>query len=264
MTAQAAPRGSSYRESIAGKDPVKQKLKKTSLKIGAALRRLLYPAACPVCDRTRPTDGLGICPQCRKMVQLTKEPYCLRCGQALEVDASLCVDCDRRTRSFDAGRSCFLNDDVIKPALYRLKFHHRKEIGDELAAEMVHYLGEQLLFWRPQLLIPIPISRKRRRSRGYNQAEVLARGIGCRLGVPVSESILVRVKETKALKELSKEERRQQMKRAFSVFGEVPETVVLVDDIYTTGATMDAAAAVLKEHGAVRVYFVCVCQGEGV
>lgn len=229
-----------------------------------AILCLLFPPVCPICDRPTGEREEKICNHCLAALKRPVPPTCLCCGKMLEVETDLCYDCTKTQRSFDGGRSCFLNDDLIKPALYRLKYYHRSDVAKALAKEVAAASAKMIDFWQADCLIPIPLSAGRLRKRGYNQAELLAKQIAMDTGVPVETGILRRVKQTAALKELTKDERRQQMRRAFAVTGRVPETVILVDDIYTTGATMDAAAAELKKYGAVRVYFLCVCQGEGV
>ncbi|MDO5101091.1 MAG: ComF family protein [Eubacteriales bacterium] len=225
---------------------------------------LIFPPVCPICDRPIGGREARICEHCLAVLKRPLPPTCLCCGKMLEVEVDLCYDCAKTARSFDGGRSCFLNDELIKPALYRLKYHHRADVAEALARETVRSLAEMIDFWQADCLIPIPISAERLRKRGYNQAQLLARRIAIDTGLPVETGILRRVKRTAALKELTRDERKLQMRQAFAVSGKVAPTVILVDDIYTTGATVDAAAAELKKYGAEKVYFLCVCQGEGV
>ncbi len=119
--------------------------------------------------------------------------------------------------------------------------------------------------WQAEALIPVPIHKSRMRKRGFNQAALVAERMGERLGIPVEKDILVRVKKTKAQKNLSDAERRENLKNAFQVSGNELKLkrVVLVDDIYTTGSTLDAGASVLREAGAEKVYFLSICIGRG-
>ena len=115
-----------------------------------------------------------------------------------------------------------------------------------------------------ELLIPVPISAGRMKSRGYNQAALLARQISEDTGIPAREGLLQRCRETAPMKGLSVPERHENLKRAFTVSrNDVKcKIIMLVDDIYTTGATLDACAEVLLEAGARRVYFVVFAIGE--
>lgn len=116
---------------------------------------------------------------------------------------------------------------------------------------------------------PVPVHPARYRRRGYNQAEILARHFGKLSGLPVGTEMIARIKDTRPQKELSAGERKRNLAGAFSVgrqvreLNQIPECVIIMDDIYTTGSTMEACSAVLKETGIRRIYFLCVCIGQG-
>ena len=119
--------------------------------------------------------------------------------------------------------------------------------------------------WKPDALIPVPIHKARLAFRGFNQAELLARGLSKEFQIPVRNDLVYRVKKTTPQKELNDKERKNNLKSAFHVKPNAIEckTVVLVDDIYTTGSTMDALAKALKANGVEQVYFVCLAIGRG-
>ena len=114
------------------------------------------------------------------------------------------------------------------------------------------------------MLIPVPISAHKLLERGYNQAGLLAQQVARRTGIPVREDILLRSGDTKPMKHMSASQRRQNLKKAFTVHGNDVKckVIMLIDDIYTTGATMDACAAVLKEAGAAKVVWMTLAIGE--
>ena len=114
-------------------------------------------------------------------------------------------------------------------------------------------------------LIPVPIHPKRLRTRGFNQAEVLARKLGEALSLPVCAGILERSRNTEPQKELRASERLRNLEKAFCVRGEceLPHSAILIDDIYTTGSTIEACARALKKAGMERVYFFALCIGQG-
>ena len=153
----------------------------------------------------------------------------------------------------------------MRASIARFKYRGRREYADFYAEEMVKSLGELLLSWEPDALIPVPLHKSRMKRRGFNQAELTARKIGESLGIPVKTGLLLRTKKTSPQKELNDTQRRANLKNAFQVSqNDVRlKNVVLVDDIYTTGSTMDAAASVLLEHGAEKVYFLAICIGRG-
>lgn len=156
-------------------------------------------------------------------------------------------------------------DSRMRGSIGRFKYRNRREYADFYAEELANFCGEALLSWRPDALIPVPLHRSRQRKRGFNQAELVAKRLGRRLNIPVAEKTLFRIKKTSPQKELSDTQRRANLKNAFQVReNDVRlKRVVLIDDIYTTGSTVDAAASVLLEHGVENVYFLAICIGTG-
>ena len=129
-----------------------------------------------------------------------------------------------------------------------------------MADQYGYYLREK----KVGLIVPVPLHRKKMRIRGYNQAALVAEVLGEITGISVDEDILVRVKNTKPLKQLNDKERRRSIRGAFSVRKSVwAKTIVLIDDIYTTGSTLDEAARVLLKAGAEKVYFLTISIGQG-
>jgi ComF family protein len=121
---------------------------------------------------------------------------------------------------------------------------------------------------KPDVLVPVPVHQNRLKKRGYNQAALLARELGRLTNIPVAEHLLIRKKDTLPQKELSERERKQNLQDAFAL-GErqelnlLQECVIIIDDIYTTGATLEECSRVLKQVGIQRIYFLCVCIGKG-
>lgn len=203
---------------------------------------------------------------CRQRLAYVREPACKKCGKPLEKEETeYCADCARRKHAYARGRAVFPYDRLMRASIARFKYRGRREYADFYAEEMVKSLGELLLSWEPDALIPVPLHKSRMKRRGFNQAELTARKIGESLGIPVKTGLLLRTKKTSPQKELNDTQRRANLKNAFQVSqNDVRlKKVVLVDDIYTTGSTMDAAASVLLEHGAEKVYFLAICIGRG-
>jgi ComF family protein len=115
-------------------------------------------------------------------------------------------------------------------------------------------------------LIPIPIHPSRQKERGYNQAQELSLELSRLFGIPTYSDIVKRVKKTIPQKELNPQERQNNLKKAFNISSDVVKLnkTILIDDIYTTGSTIDAVAAVLKSHGVKEIFFVTLCIGEGI
>ncbi len=153
----------------------------------------------------------------------------------------------------------------MRESIGRFKYENRREYGDFYVREMLGSCKEAVRSWNIDLIIPIPLHRSRRRTRGFNQAELIARKLGKELGIPVSADTLLRSRKTKPQKELNDQERRNNLKNAFKIGKNDLEfkKILLIDDIYTTGSTIDAAASVLLDHGAEKVYFLSISIGRG-
>lgn len=227
----------------------------------------LYPRRCALCDGIlKKGDGL-LCPVCRiREPQPIEEPRCKHCGKPLEADwKEYCSDCENYDHWYDGGLGLYLYRDPLKESLIRFKFKGRKEYGSYYGHVMCLYGAGFIKQFRPEVIIPVPIHKRKYRKRGYNQAEVLARFISRGFSIPLRTDLVLRKKITKAQKELSRKERAANLRRAFLVKPETAryKSVLLVDDIYTTGSTVNAIALKLKECGVKKVYFLALCIGKG-
>lgn len=236
--------------------------RKTTEKIYRGMLQLLFPLRCPVCDHIVGPRGEKICPHCLGKLKLLTPPWCMKCGKKVEDTLEFCSDCRRREHDFVRGRGLY-DYKSASLSIYRFKYGGRQEYGDFFGEEMAEYLGDFVRSVDPEALIPIPLHKKRMRVRGYNQAELLARALGKYLNVPVCGDILVREKNTAPLKYENPKERQNNLKKAFNIArNDVKlKKVILVDDIYTTGSTVDEAARTLKAAGVRDVYFVALACG---
>lgn len=225
----------------------------------------LWPEVCPFCGRA---SSQGICDVCKAKLGILKirEPRCMRCGKPVrQAEQEYCYDCRHVGHCYDRGYGLWLHKEPVSTSIYQFKYHNQRRYGVCYAEELIRCYGSRIKIWAPDLLIPIPLHKKRRRKRGYNQAAVVCRELGRRLRIPVDEKSLLRRRYTKPQKIFSHQERMENLKHAFTVknsFRPVP-TVLLIDDIYTTGSTIDAAAAVLKKKGVEKVYFLTISIGQG-
>ena len=223
----------------------------------------LYPDVCPFCGRL---SEEGVCEVCRKKIRLIREPRCKTCGKPLDRrEKEYCADCLKGRHAFREGRSLFLNRAPVSTAIYAFKYQNRRIYGRYFGKMLADEFGDFLQKKKVDCIVPVPLHRRRRRVRGYNQAEILALELGRRTGIPVEKNGLLRVKNTKAQKDLDPVSRKQNMKGAFARRKDwtVPGTVLLVDDIYTTGSTLDEAARTLLSEGAENVYFLTISIGQG-
>ena len=158
------------------------------------------------------------------------------------------------------GRSVFTHTEVIRRSVNRFKFQNRREYADFYVQEMLRLYKRQIQEWGIGLIVPVPIHRKRMRERGFNQTVILARLLGRALGIPVDAKWLIRVRNTKAQYSLNPGERKTNVKKSFSCCGNKKSAgnVLLIDDILTTGSTIDACMEALAKAGADKVYFITV------
>ena len=240
---------------------------------------IFYPRRCPVCGDIVPI-GTYFHEECeKKIIKVT--PGCAKCGKPLE-RGTLCGDCAEYEHLFNEGRGLFLYEGPVRDSLSALKYLGKKEYGEALGKLMYFYGRKYIEKWKPDIIVPVPVHRARKRERGYNQAEVLAREISKGSGIPVRSDLIVRRTNTQALKKLTPSERREQTKEAFcagrsaavrnesaagrgAAHDRSPAGIgraLIVDDIYTTGSTIDACAGVLRDMGAEKVFFLTACIGK--
>ncbi len=230
------------------------------------IRDLLFPPRCVLCDEVISPEEGGCCEECRPKLKYITEPWCLKCGAPVaEGEESLCASCKIRNHYFTAGRALYEYPSV-RTGIYRFKYAGRAEYAEFFGREMAEKLKTTLTGWQADGLIPIPLHKSRERKRGYNQAEKLARAIGRYCDIPVFDKVVFRREKTRPMKELNVKERQNNLKKAFIIPQDVVKLKrpVLVDDIYTTGTTMDSVAKLLLEKGAVEVYTLTLAIGTGI
>lgn len=226
---------------------------------------LLFPPRCPICDRVQSRKMKQICPECRKKIKYIREPRCMKCSKQLaDSEQEYCRDCEKNRHLFVQGRVLY-DYGTVAAALYGFKYKGKKEYGRVFGEELAFFLEDYIRRIEPDALIPVPMYAGKKRARGYNQAEILAQTLGEYLNLPVRTDLVRRIHNTRALKSLNPKERLNNLKNAFILEGNGVKlnTIIIVDDIYTTGSTIDAVAKVLLEAGVKQVYFVALAAGEG-
>lgn len=207
----------------------------------------LLPGECLQCQGdVGPEDPL-ICPTCQTRWRALPEPQCQRCGQPTAGVADACRICAAWPEDFIRARSAVWLDDAARAAVHHLKYGGWWRVAEPMA----RLLQRLAPLAAPGLLVPIPLARRRERLRGYNQAERLAQALSGRSGLACRPELLVRSRETPTQTALPPEARRANVANAFHCEA-LPDgaRVVLVDDVFTTGATLAEAAATLLEAGA--------------
>lgn len=203
--------------------------------------------------------------KCMAKLKYVSEPVCLRCGKPIEsAREEYCYDCQKRKHYFDSGRAVWVYEQYMRQSIVWYKYKHCKEFSDFYASQMIQRFGGWMKSVYPDAVIPVPLNKKKLRIRGYNQAEPVAARIAQHIGCKMDVHTLVRSRYTAPQKDLGPAERFNNLKKAFTVDMKAAakyRRILLVDDIYTTGSTMDACAHQLKEAGVREVFFVTMCIG---
>lgn len=229
------------------------------------MESIFFPNVCPVCDKVIFFDE-KICKECMSKIKVITEPKCGRCGKQLQGNDKLfCTDCEATKHVFDRGVCIFEYTEEMKRTLYRFKYKNKRCYSDLFGYIGARRYRKLLKQWRASVIVPVPMYGKKQQKRGYNQAEEFGRSLSEHTGISMEEDLIRRERETKPQKGLNKQERHQNLQNVFSVDVEKIKgvrAVLLVDDIYTTGSTVDACAKVMKEAGVEEVYFMCVAGGK--
>jgi len=212
---------------------------------------LLFPPWCISCGR----EGNYICDFCRRLLPVISPPVCPRCGRP-QSQGMLCRGCADWQAEIDGIRSPFLFDGVIRQAIHELKYRNLRALVPSLTGFLHDFLIENPI--PAELLVPVPIHRKRWHERGYNQSALLAQELGRLSGLPVMEDCLVRHSYAPPqARSASVIERRKNVAGAFTCLsseGLRGKQVLLIDDVSTSGATLNTCAGELKTAGAAAVW----------
>ncbi|MBE5923056.1 MAG: ComF family protein [Lachnospiraceae bacterium] len=235
-------------------------------KVTNGIINLLYPTVCPVCGGVLAYGEKGGCGSCEKTLQWVTEPSCLKCGKMLDNDEDeYCSDCREIPKSYDKGFPVFCYEGPIKDSLYAFKYKNQRHQAAFYVDSIFKRYGEELNSLNLSGIVPVPVHKQKKRTRGYNQAELIATELSKRLNVPVFPNYLERTRKTNPQKELDANERMKNLKNAFKI-GENDvklDKVLIVDDIYTSGATIEACTQALKNKGIRNIYYVSVAIGKG-
>lgn len=225
---------------------------------------LLYPPICPVCFKLPKDRRQMIHPACERSLVWVKKPVCLKCGKPVYSPVQeYCLDCSKSVPPFDGGASVWVYTKAMSDSIAMYKYQGKKEFAAYYVKKAVEMYGEWICQRQPQCITAVPLNRKKARIRGFNQALVIAEGIGKALGIPVDDKLLVRSRFTEPQKGLNPQQRLKNLQKAFGpgIHAGKYERVLLVDDIYTTGSTMRICSSLLKEQGVRHVWILSLCIG---
>ena len=228
---------------------------------------LIYPEVCQLCGEQRAGwQECYICGKCRQAVRYVQAPFCQRCG--FPFDGSIanpfeCSKCRDAEWEFSSARSAVIARDEVLEVIHRYKYQHAMWFEPFLAQLLIERAGPEIAGW--DCLVPVPLHPTKQREREFNQAEHLARCLGRATGLPVNTRVIERRVATRTQTLLTREERLDNVRRAFAPHNSRlrldGERVVVIDDVFTTGATTGVCAKILRAMGSGEVCVWTVARG---
>ncbi len=218
-----------------------------------ALLDLLFPPRCVACRR----GDVWFCAACRQAIEKILPPICDKCGRPLL--RKPCPYCQKLPLQIDGTRATAFFEGALREAIHAFKYARRPELAQPLGELLADYLTAFPL--PADALIAVPLHSARERARGYNQSRLLARVLSDRCGLPVWDNVLTRTRVTLPQVELAAAARRENVHAAFAADARVAGTrILLIDDVCTTGATMEACGLALKARGAQAVWGLAIAR----
>jgi ComF family protein len=210
---------------------------------------LLFPPRCVACSQV----GSWLCAACQATVEFVPRPICPRCGRPVSTD-DLCLRCRRNPLQLDGIRSVALHEGALRQAIHHLKYKRRRELATPLGRMLFVCWQETRL--PADVVVPVPLHTSRQKERGYNQASLLARSLAEHADLTLNEAQLVRRRATAPQVGLGAQERKVNVRDAFVWIGDglADARVLLVDDVCTTGSTLEACALALRQAGAESIW----------
>lgn len=228
----------------------------------------LYPQTCQICRTQRATTAEGfVCRSCRAQVHFIQPPYCDRCGLPYPGDITTpfeCANCRETELHFSSARSAVVAQNVVREAIHRYKYQRALWFEPFLSGLFLRKAVPALTGGKWDLIVPVPLYGVKFREREFNQAERLAACLSAAAQIPLNTKLLRRVRPTTSQTRLTRQERAANVLHAFAVKSGLKldgERIVLVDDVFTTGATTSACARVLKAAGAGDVCVWTIARG---
>jgi ComF family protein len=231
--------------------------------IGNAVADLLFPPRCVNCHRLGP----WLCANCQDEIEVIRPPICYRCGLPWDGASSpatpagqvarTCPRCRNKETSLDGLCAYAIHDGPLREAIHQLKYEDLRALATPLGKLMSQgWAALQPPDHDIDVIVPVPLHASRERKRGYNQAALLARALGAEIQRPVVEDVLARIRATAPQVDLSAEERQTNVRDAFKTVNSslAGKRVLLIDDVCTTGATLEAASSALRASNASSVW----------
>ena len=229
--------------------------------LGASLTALFFPQTCTFCNSNDALDRkVGLCRECYEKLRPVPEPICACCGQTLQVDTGphveLCGGCLANPPAYDRARFGYSYENELRETLVNFKYYQRLDAIRTLSELTIRAFHRYFDRHGIDLIVPVPLSKNRLRSRGFNQSALLARWLSDHTGIPIDYTSFRKIKDTKPQARLTREQRKVNLRGSFGLANHElikGRSILLFDDVSTTQSTIGEAARTLKKAKAVRV-----------
>ena len=227
---------------------------------------LVYPRFCFGCQKTIPTEVAGfLCPDCISGLDIIKPPCCAVCGRPLRIGSGVrCQDCSEAGYYFTRGFTAVLYQGLVKDCIHRFKYDSRAYLGYNLARLLIDFSRINIDTSRIEMIMPVPLHWRKLRDRGFNQAAILGKELAGGLGKKYAGNVLMRSRPSQAQVGLPRRERLKNIRGVFAIRKPAViqgKHILLIDDVMTTGATLNECSRVLLSGGAREVWIFAVARG---
>ncbi len=211
-----------------------------------------------VCCNDEIFDGKYFCDECEKSLPYIGASYCEHCGRRLTQSSNYCSSCKNKMLSVDKARSIFNYEKPVSNLIMQLKYFDKQYLAEVFSGSLANLYRKN--YFNADFICYVPTTDKAKRKRGFNQAELIAKALSLKIELPIKD-ILIKTKETPRQAKLTREQRLKNLKGCFKAQPKREinsKTVLLIDDVLTTGATSESVAETLKKKGAKAVYLLTV------
>ena len=226
---------------------------------------LVFPPECEVCHATRPpSPSSGVCARCESGIRWLEPPFCVSCGRSLRFEGIKCAACEGESFHYDRAFACAFYEGTMRELIHAYKFGGRKYLKNFFASRLERFIGRHLSERPFDAVAAVPMDPQKKRSRGFNQSELLSAPIAAALKIPDVSKELTRKKSDSPQALLAKTDRKTNVKNRFAVKNTADfktKNVLLIDDILTTGHTASECAKALKNAGAASVTVLVCARG---
>jgi ComF family protein len=234
------------------------------------LINLFYPAVCRVCSKKINESDRNICAFCAKKIKERVPPFCVKCGKQLEGDPELitaCADCKKHAPHFDRAWSACHYDEPLKDLIHDFKYKKISSLSTDFTALIINFMNKYNIGKDCQMVLSIPMHSNRLFEREVNHSDILAQNLGKKMGIPCSLNTLKKTKNTLFQSKLKREARIKNLHSSFSLKNSSivrDKNILLVDDLFTTGSTVNECSMLLKNSGAKQVEVITLARGDSI